>query len=94
MGHSEVFTNPRLKLKGPYMVPSRVVSNPREKEPFPSEKTFLKTKGPYMVPSEQITKTRQKSPNVKGLSSSIFSDNFPLLLFLAVLCMYHKQYCT
>ena len=67
MVRSEVFTNPRLKLRGPYMVPSRVVSNPREKEPFPSEKTFLKTKGPYMVPSEQITKTRQKSPNVKGL---------------------------
>ena len=75
MVRSEVFTNPRLKLKGPYMVPSRVVSNPREKEPFPSEKTFLKTKGPYMVPSEQITKTRQKSTNVKGLRDRLVGDN-------------------
>ena len=58
MVRSEVFTNPSLKLKGPYMVPSRVVSNPREKEPFPSEKTFLKTKG-YMVPSR-----------VKGLTTT------------------------
>ena len=66
MVRSEVFTNPRLKLRGPYMVPSRVVSNPREKEPFPSEKTFLKTKGPYMVPSR-----------VKGLRKALALKNNP-----------------
>ena len=59
MGHSEVFTNPRSKLNGPYMGHSEVVSNPHEKEPIPREKNFFIANGPYMGRS-----------GVKGLSTA------------------------
>ena len=49
MGHSEVITNPRSKLNGPYMGHAEVISNPHEKEPIPREKNFFISNGPWAV---------------------------------------------